>query len=193
MNRTMTVVMIFAMAACAGSQASKTDASSSGSMSGSGTSSSGSMSSSGMSGSGMQAGAQSFRATMDSASERPQPNVGSATPSGTATFDVDGQTIRYKVDATGLSSPFTAAHIHVGDPGTPGPVVAPLAMTDSGNGSASGSGTIDASAIKGKNPDGSPMSMQDVIALLGSGRAYVNVHTQNNKPGEIRGQIQAAR
>jgi CHRD domain-containing protein len=192
MNRSMTVAMMFAVAACAGSQASKTDASSSGTSS-SGSMSSSGTSSSGMSSSGMQAGAQSFRATLDSGSETPQPNVGSATPSGTATFDVEGQTIKYNVDAKGLSSPFTVAHIHVGDPGTPGPVVVPLAMTDSGGGNASGSGTLDASGIKGKNPDGSPMSMQDVIALLGSGKAYVNVHTQNNKSGEIRGQIQAAR
>lgn len=179
MHRSMRLVMMFAVAACASTQASKTDASSSGA------------SSSGMSSSGMQAGAQSFKATMDSASEVPQPS-GPASATGTATFDVQGQTIRYTVDAKGLGSPFTAAHIHVGDPGTAGPVVAPLSMTDSGGGSASGSGTIDASAIKGKNPDGSPMSMQDVITLLGSGKAYVNVHTQNNKSGELRGQIQAA-
>ncbi|HEY6908467.1 MAG TPA: CHRD domain-containing protein [Myxococcales bacterium] len=151
------------------------------------------MSSSGTSGAGMQAAGQSFQATMDSSHEVPQPNVGSSSPTGTATFNVDGQTIKYNIEAKGLTSPFTAAHIHVGDPGVAGAVVAPLMMTDGGNGTATGSGTIDASAIKGKNPDGSPMSMQDVIALLGSGKAYVNVHTQNNKPGELRGQITAAR
>lgn len=174
MHRSMRLVLTFAVAACAGSQASKTDASSAG------------MSSS------AQAGAQSFHATMDSSHEVPQPNVGSATPTGTATFDVDGQTLKYKIDATGLSSPFTAAHIHVGEPGVAGPPVAPLTMTESSPGTASGSGTIDASGIKTKNPDGSPMSMQDVVALFNSGKAYVNVHTQNNKPGELRGQIQAA-
>lgn len=180
MNRSMRLVMAFAVAACASTQGSKTDTSSSGA------------SSPGMSGSGMQAGAQTFKASMDAASEVPQP-TGPASATGTATFDVQGQTIKYNVDAKGLSSPFTAAHIHVGDPGTAGPVVAALSMTDNGGGAASGSGTIDASAIKGKNPDGSPMSMQDVIALLGSGKAYVNVHTQTNKPGELRGQIQSAR
>jgi hypothetical protein len=191
MNRSMTVAMMFAVAACAGSQASKTDASSSGSMSSSGASSSGMQS--GTSGSGMQSGGQSFSAKMDAASEVPQPNLGSAMPSCTATFQSDGQSLTYKVDAQGLSSPFTAAHIHVGAPGVAGPVVAPLTMSDSGNGSASGSGTVDASSIKGKNPDGSPMSMKDVVTLLGSGNAYVNVHTQNNKAGECRGQIEASR
>jgi hypothetical protein len=172
MNRSMrlVVVMTFAVAACAGSQASKTDASSSGMM-----------------------GAQTFHATMSAANEVPQPNLGSSTPSCTATFESNGQTLTYKVDAHGLTSPFTAAHIHVGAPGVAGPVVAPLNMTDSGNGTASGSGTIEPSDIKGKNPDGSPMSMKDVLTLLGSGNAYVNVHTQNNKPGECRGQIEPAR
>jgi hypothetical protein len=180
MHRSMRLVLTFAVAACASTSASKTDTSGSGA------------SSSGMSSSATQAGAQTFKATMDSASEVPQPN-GPVSATGTATFEVEGQTIKYNIDARGLSSPFTAAHIHVGEPGTAGPVVAPLSMTDNGGGNASGSGTIDASAIKGKNPDGSPMSMQDVVALLGSGRAYVNVHTQNNKPGELRGQIQPAR
>jgi len=192
MNRLMRLVTIFAVAACASSsQASRSDTSSSSGMQ-SGSSSSGMQSGSGMSGSGMSGG-QSFSAKMDAQSEVPQPNVGSAMPSCTATFQSDGQSLTYKVDAQGLSSPFTAAHIHVGPPGVAGPVVAPLKMTDNGNGSASGSGTVDASSIKGKNPDGSPMSMKDVVTLLGSGNAYVNVHTQNNKAGECRGQIEASR
>ena len=183
MHRSMRLVMVtsFAVAACASTQASKTETSSSGA------------SSSGMSSSAMQAGAQSFHATMDSSHEVPQPNVGSSAPTGTARFDVDGQTLKYQIEAKGLSSPFTAAHIHVGEPGVAGPPVAPLAMTESSPGTATGSGTIDASGIKSKNPDGSPMSMQDVVALFNSGKAYVNVHTQNNKPGELRGQIAAAR
>ncbi|HET7787787.1 MAG TPA: CHRD domain-containing protein, partial [Myxococcales bacterium] len=88
MNRSMRLVMMFAVAACAGSQASKTDVSSSAASSSA------------------QGGAQSFHATMDAASEVPQPNVGSSTPSCTATFQSDGQTLTYKVEAHGLTSPF---------------------------------------------------------------------------------------
>ena len=54
--------------------------------------------------------------------------------------------------------------------------------------SASGEGSFDASAIKA-TPDGNKMSWSDVIAGLQSGSLYVNIHTQNNKPGEIRGQV----
>ncbi len=134
-------------------------------------------------------GAESFRATLDPGSEVPAPNIGSATPWGSATFASDGPTLKYKVEATGLSSELTGAHIHAGAPGAPGPVVVPLALTAGASGSAAGEGVIDAGAVKGRNADGSPMSMQDLLALLRSGNAYVNVHTANNKSGEIRGQI----
>jgi len=51
-----------------------------------------------------------------------------------------------------------------------------------------GEGSFDASAIKAP-PDGSPMSWNDLVSGLKSGNLYVNVHTQNNPKGEIRGQI----
>jgi hypothetical protein len=120
----------------------------------------------------------------------PHPTVCSSTPSGTVTITVNPDSLGYKVTAMGLTSPVTAAHIHLGGPGVAGGVIAPLTIsTGSDPSSASGEGTIDASAIKGKNPDGSPMTMKDLMSALQSGGTYVNVHTQNNKPGEIRGQL----
>ena len=72
-----------------------------------------------------------------------------------------------------------------------GPVIVPLAVTPGPTeGTAVGEGTIDASAINGKNADGSAMTMSDLLAAMRSGNTYVNVHTANNKPGESRGQIQ---
>jgi hypothetical protein len=128
-----------------------------------------------------------FQATLDSGSEVPPPKV-DAQPSGKATFTVAGATIVYKVSADGLGSAFTMAHIHAGAPGTAGPVVVPLQLAATPGG-ASGEGTIDAAAIKGKRADGSPMTMDDLLAALRSGGLYVNVHTANNKAGEVRGQI----
>ena len=90
--------------------------------------------------------------------------------------------------AENLTSPLTAAHIHAGAAGTAGPVVVPLQLT-AAQGGASGEGTIDAAAIKGKRADGSPMTMDDLLAAMRSGGLYVNVHTANNKSGEVRGQI----
>ena len=82
------------------------------------------------------------------------------------------------------------AHIHLGAPGAPGPVIVPLKVSaGSWPGTATGEGTFDASGVKGKKPDGSAMTLDDVLAAMRSGGTYVNVHTANNKPGELRGQI----
>ncbi len=137
-----------------------------------------------------RSGPETFQAKLDTASEVPAPSVGSATPSGTATFTNNGTSIAYKLTATGLSSAFTAAHIHAGAAGASGPVVVPLNLTAGpSGGTAGGEGSIDASAIKGKNADGSPMALNDLLAAMRSRGTYVNVHTANNKPGEVRGQI----
>jgi hypothetical protein len=131
-----------------------------------------------------------MQAKLDPASEVPQPSLGSATPSGTVLITINPDSLSYKITAMGLSSPVTVAHIHAGAPGAAGPVIVPLNISPGSDPStASGEGTIDASAIKGKNADGSPMTMKDLISALQSGGTYVNVHTQNNKPGEIRAQM----
>src|SRR5438876_11077543 len=76
-----------------------------------------------------KSGPETFQARLDAASEVPPPSVGSATPSGTATFTSTGGSISYKVTVTGLSSPFTAAHIHGGGEGAAGLVLVPLKLT----------------------------------------------------------------
>jgi hypothetical protein len=171
-------ILLLALAACAMS-GSKPD-----------STSSSSMSSSTPAASPAPAGGGSFKATLSATNEVPPPTVDPrSAPSGSATFTVTGSSMTYKVMVTGLSSPYTAAHIHTGAPGVAGPVLVPLNLTAGGQGEASGEGTIDASAIKGKKADGSAMSMDDLAAAMSSGGTYVNVHTQNNKPGECRGQI----
>ena len=135
---------------------------------------------------------EKFQARLDAANEVRPPTLSGTSPSGTATFTSEGNSLTYKVSVSGLSSAYTAAHIHTGAPGVAGPVIVPLALTaGSSEGTASGEGTIDASGIKGKNADGSPLSMTDLLTAMRSGSTYVNVHTTNNKAGEARGQIQA--
>jgi hypothetical protein len=136
------------------------------------------------------AGPETFQAKLDVASEVPPPSVGAATPSGTASLTSNGGTLSYKVAVSGLSSAFSAAHIHGGAEGALGLVVVPLSLTAGADGkSASGEGVIDAAAIKGTNADASPMTMNDLLAALRSGGCYVNIHTAQNPKGEIRGQI----
>src|SRR5229473_2529415 len=126
-----------------------------------------------------------FQAKLDVASEVPPPSVGSALPSGSATFKSGNGVIYYKVTVTGLSSAFKAAHIHGGAEGALGLVVVPLNLTAGPDGTAAaGEGVIEASSIKGTNPDASQMTMNDLLAAMRSGGAYVNIHTASNPKGE---------
>jgi hypothetical protein len=131
-----------------------------------------------------------FHATLTPDIEVPKPQLDpGVSPSGSATFTVMGNTVNWQVQVSGLSSAYTAAHLHAGPPGVAGPVIAMLDLQPGAPGTAAGQGAIDASAIKGKNPDGSPMTMDGLVAALQRGETYVNVHTQNNKKGEARGQL----
>jgi len=93
---------------------------------------------------------------------------------GTATVSLDTttKTLSWTVDYSGLSGPATAAHIHgPADPGANAGIVVPF------------SGNL-ASPIKGS------ATLTDAqIAQLEAGKWYVNIHTEANKPGEIRGQL----
>jgi len=115
--------------------------------------------------------AEKFKATLDGKSEVPA-NTSAAT--GTADLDYDAATkkLTWKLTYSGLSGPATAAHFH-------GPAEAgknagvAVAIPNAGTSPAEGSATLtDAQAA-------------DLLA----GKYYVNVHTQANPGGEIRGQV----
>jgi hypothetical protein len=103
----------------------------------------------------------------------PAPGVSSSGKgAATASLDTNTKTLTWTVDYSGLSGPATAAHIHgPADPGANAGIVVPF------------SGNV-ASPIKGS------ATLTDAqIAQLGAGKWYVNIHTEANKPGEIRGQL----
>lgn len=112
----------------------------------------------------------------------------------------------YELSISNLNGIVTGAHIHRGSVGTNGPIVADLknigggsssafagasASASAGNGgsamtSTSIGGTITSADLKG------PLSGKqvfDLIRLIQDGKAYVNVHTDQNPNGEIRGQL----
>ena len=108
---------------------------------------------------------------------------------GVASFIVEGgESIKYDVNVTGMDK-VTAAHIRNAPKGENGEVVVTLFKADSPTGQISGSlanGSITASNLEGQM-QGSPF--RDIIRALERGEAYVNVHTEKNPNGEIRGQI----
>ena len=122
-----------------------------------------------------QATAIGLIATMNAPSEVPAPagDVSGARGAftATATQSGTGATLQWQMTFTGLTGPGTAAHIHVATRGQAGPVAVPLCGPCTSP--ASGTATVDAT----------------VLAALQSGGAYVNVHTDTNKAGEIRGQV----
>jgi hypothetical protein len=93
---------------------------------------------------------------------------------GAATVNVDTTTKQasWRVEYTGLGGPASAAHIHCGAaPGANAGVAVPL-------------GNAASSPITGS------AAMTDAqLADLQGGKCYVNIHTDANKGGEIRGQL----
>ena len=114
-------------------------------------------------------------ATMNAPSEVPAPagdvSAARGTFTATATQSANGAALQWQLTFTGLTGPGTAAHIHIAGRGQPGPVSVPLCGPCTSP--ASGTANVDAA----------------VLAALENGGAYVNVHTDTNKPGEIRGQV----
>ena len=118
---------------------------------------------------------QAFTAKLSGKDEVPPVNTQAT---GMAQFQLssDGKEINYDLTATNLNG-FMMAHVHQGKAGENGQPVAPLSM---------GKGKITSSDLKG------PLAgkqISDLVDLMKNGGAYVNIHTQQNQNGEIRGQI----
>ena len=107
---------------------------------------------------------------------------------GIVEFTITGaNSMSYKVSVTNMEK-VTAAHIHKGKVGENGPVIVTLFKT--GSPSATTNGTLSQGNITSAKLEG-PLAgkqLSDLINLLNNREAYVNVHTQANPNGEIRGQ-----
>jgi len=134
---------------------------------------------------------QSFSAKLSGINEVPPV---STSASGTAQFKLspDNKTMSYTISANNINS-VTESHIHQGKTGQNGPSIVQLTIADSKMDygcqcmlPAIGDGKLTSDNLKG------PMAgkqISDLITLIKNGQAYVNIHTQKNTNGEIRGQI----
>jgi hypothetical protein len=130
---------------------------------------------------------QTFTSLMSGEEEVP-PVDGMA--SGTAKFNLgsDGSSIDYQLNVTDVSG-VTAAHIHSGNVGENGPVIVTLFESDTPTNQINGvlaDGTFSASDLEGPMEG---MELSDLVSAMSNGVTYVNLHTQTNPEGEIRGQI----
>lgn len=111
-----------------------------------------------------------MKVPLTGASEVP-PNTSKGTGEADVTYDTSDKKLSWKLTYSGLTGPATAAHFHgPAEAGKNAGVVVPITNTASGS---EGSATLtDAQA-----------------ADLTAGKMYINVHTEANKGGEIRGQV----
>ena len=132
-------------------------------------------------------GDQKFTAKLTGKEEVPPKDTKA---SGTSEFNLssDGKKMTYVVNVKDMDK-VTQAHIHSGKTGENGPVVVWLFNATTPTGPKSGvlsQGSFTSSELvgplKGKQ-------MSDLVKLINDGQAYVNVHTEANPMGEIRGQL----
>jgi hypothetical protein len=100
----------------------------------------------------------------------------------------DGKELSFKLHVKNIKNA-TAAHIHSGAYGKSGPPLANLFTGPKKEGKFSGDlaeGTITAKDLSG---DLMGKTLDDLVQLIKSGETYVNVHTDANPNGEIRGQL----
>jgi hypothetical protein len=115
-------------------------------------------------------GVKSFHATLSGAQEVP-PVPGKGSAQADVKLDMATHMITWSVSYTGLSGPPVAAHIH-------GPAA-----------QGSNAGVMVPFKV-GSNPmSGSTYLTDPQIANLMAGNTYINIHTEKNKAGEIRGQL----
>jgi hypothetical protein len=119
---------------------------------------------------------------------------------GTGTFEATLATvggdpvIRYRLEYSGLEGTAMASHIHLGQPDVNGGVSAFLC----GGGdkpacppSGAVRGTVDRADVIGPAGQGiAAGEIEEIIAAMEAGMAYVNVHTDKHPGGEIRGQVE---
>ncbi|MFA7061287.1 MAG: CHRD domain-containing protein [Pedobacter sp.] len=130
---------------------------------------------------------KNFKADLSGNDEVPGVN----TPAkGEAKFSLsnDGKVLSYTLVVRDIENP-TVAHIHIGKSGNNGQPVANIFNGPKREGKVRGN--ISQSSLTAKDLQGAfkGKSIKELVALIKSGDAYVNVHTDAYPDGEIRGQI----
>src|SRR5215211_4718513 len=117
------------------------------------------------------------------------PPVNDTSAIGVAEFKLGQDNIMYTVNVTDIEN-VTAAHIHNGQVGENGPIVITLFKEDTPT-VAMTTGVLSEGNITATNLEG-PMAgklLSNLTSAMRNEQTYVNVHTQQNPNGEIRGQI----
>lgn len=144
--------------------------------------------------SGALAAQMNFRAHMASEVIVPLPAGVESNAQGQAIFHLsdDEMTVDYKINVANVDH-VIMAHIHryVGD-GRNGPILVWLYPSPTSSGPGSPTGRVDGNLVKGSfdasNVRGG-LTLEQVVEMMRTGEAYVNVHTSQAPAGEINGHI----
>lgn len=118
------------------------------------------------------ASAVDMKADLKASNEVP-PTTSAGKGSVTVSYDAASKKLSWKGTYSDLSGPATAAHFHAGEAGKNGGVVIPIFA-----------------GAAAKSPFEGTATLTDAQAAdLMAGKLYVNIHTEANKAGEIRGQV----
>ncbi|WP_349409367.1 CHRD domain-containing protein [Pseudalkalibacillus sp. SCS-8] len=116
---------------------------------------------------------------------------------GMAKFVADdyGNCIKFEMTVNDIRD-FVQAHIHFGERGVNGPVLAFLFGADLATLAEQNGISTRRGVVTGKITDDDIVpnnvgvrNVQDLLRLMSKKKTYVNVHTEQNPAGEIRGQI----
>jgi len=133
---------------------------------------------------------QQFTAKLSGRNEVP-PVTTPATGIATFTVSADGTSLQYVLSVSDITG-VMGAHLHAGPSTQNGPTIAGLfnpSMTGHPTGKVHG--LLSKGIIRASNLTG-PLAgkeLSDLILLIKTGNTYVNVHTTQNRGGEIRGQL----
>jgi hypothetical protein len=132
--------------------------------------------------------AEEFTADLTVEAEVPAPNVPgdyAGSGSASATISDDESEIEVHVTYENLTGDAVGAHIHYGAAGAAGGIIFPLDHT--------GGSPIHQTLTEADftPAEGGPQTYAEALAAMRAGDTYVNVHTEMNPPGELRGQLRA--
>jgi len=132
-----------------------------------------------------------FRAHLSGGQEVP-PNDSKATGQALFQLSKDGQELSYKLIVANIEN-VTQAHIHLAPAGQNGGVITwlypsgpPSQLLPGKSNGVLYQGVISSSNLVGAMAG---MELEDLVEAIIAGNTYVNVHTIQFPPGEIRGQI----
>jgi len=103
------------------------------------------------------------------------------------TIDLGKSEVSYDIMLFDLATRLTGAHIHIGGPGLVGPIVFDLRPA-SQSGDVNSKGTLTRADVK-LSADLGIRTAEDALKSLVLAGTYLDVHTERNGDGEIRGQI----